>query len=50
MKSLKEKVSLSIDSDIIQKIRDYAEEDDRSVSSYINLLLREHIRVKEDKK
>ena len=36
----KEKMSITIDSDIREKIQDLAESDDRSVSQYINLILR----------
>lgn len=43
MKPPKERVSLTIDNDIIAKIRELAEQDDRSVSQYVNLVLREHI-------
>ena len=44
MKPLKNKVSITLDEDLIQKIKDMAEEDDRSFSQYINLVLREHIK------
>ena len=40
MRVKKEKMSITIDSDIRVKIRDLAEADDRSVSQYINLILR----------
>lgn len=43
-KPLKVKVSLSLDEEILKKIRVLAEEDDRPVSSYINLVLRKHLR------
>jgi len=43
LKPLKEKVSISLDSDIIAKVKDLAERDDRSLSQYINLVLREHL-------
>ena len=43
MRPLKGKVSITLDSDIIQTIRDYAEEDDRTFSQYINMILKEHI-------
>ena len=43
MKPLKNKVSITLDADIIDKIKELAEEDDRSFSQYINLVLREHI-------
>ena len=40
MKPLKEKISITIDSDLLAKLREKAEEDDRSVSSFINLILK----------
>lgn len=43
MKPLKEKVSITLDSDIIKKLKDLAEDDDRSFSQYINMVLREWI-------
>ena len=43
MKPLKEKVSISLDSDIIRKLKDLAEDDDRSFSQYINMVLKEWI-------
>ena len=42
LKPLKEKISITIDSDIIEKIRALAEEDDRSLSQYINIVLKTH--------
>lgn len=44
MKPLKNKVSITLDADIIDKIKELAEEDDRSFSQYINLVLREYIK------
>ena len=44
MKPLKNKVSITLDADIIVRIKELAEEDDRSFSQYINLVLREHIK------
>ncbi|MBR6567318.1 MAG: toxin-antitoxin system protein [Clostridia bacterium] len=43
MKPLKEKVSITLDEDIVLRIREMAEEDDRSFSQYINKILKEHI-------
>ena len=43
MKPLKEKVSITLDSDIIKKLKDLAEDDDRSFSQYINMVLKEHL-------
>lgn len=45
MKPLKEKISITIDNDILKKLRELAEADDRSLSQYINLILREHIKI-----
>ncbi len=44
MKPLKNKVSITLDADIIDRIKELAEEDDCSFSQYINLVLREHIK------
>ncbi len=46
MKPLKEKISITIDSDILEKLRILAEKDDRSLSQYINIILRSHINTK----
>ena len=44
MKPLKEKISITVDSDILEKIKIKAEDDDRSLSQYINLVLKEHLK------
>ena len=44
MKPLKNKVSITLDADIIQKIKELAEKDDRSFSQYINMVLRNWIK------
>lgn len=44
MKPLKTKVSITLDSEIIDKIKALAEEDDRSFSQYINLVLKEYLK------
>lgn len=44
MKPLKEKISITIDNDILEKIRFEAEKDDRSLSQYINIILKEHVK------
>ena len=49
MKPLKEKVCITLDNDILQKIRELAELDDRSVSGYINLVLKKHLEELEEK-
>lgn len=43
MRPLKEKVSITLDEDIIKKVKELAEDDDRSFSQYINMVLKEHI-------
>ena len=50
MKPLKEKISITIDSDLLEKLRAEAENDDRSLSQYINLILKEHIKKTEEPK
>ena len=42
-KAYKIKVSVSLDEDIIETIKDLAEQDDRNFSSYINKVLKEDI-------
>lgn len=46
MKPLKEKISITIDADLLVKLRKLAEDDDRSLSQYINLTLKQHIENK----
>lgn len=43
MRPLKEAISITIDSDLLEKVRYEAERDDRSLSQYINMVLRRHI-------
>ena len=49
MKPLKEKISITIDGDLLEKLREEAEYDDRSLSQYINIILKEHIKKNEKK-
>lgn len=44
-KPYKVKVSVSLDEDVIEIIKDLAEQDDRNFSSYINKILKEHIQL-----
>ena len=41
MKPLKTKISITVDEDLIVQIKEMAEKDDRSLSQYINLILKE---------
>lgn len=47
MKPLKEKISITIDSDILEILRKEAEEDDRSLSQFINIILNRYIKNKQ---
>ena len=44
---LKEKVSITLDSDVVNKITQYARMDGRNFSQYINFVLMRHIRAVE---
>lgn len=48
MKPLKEKVSICLDPDIIERVRVLAEDCDRSFSQYVNLVLRNYIKENRD--
>ena len=50
MKPLKQKISITIDSDVLEKVKEKAEYDDRSLSQYINLVLKKHLEEEESKK
>ncbi len=50
MKPMKKTISITLDYPILDKIKSLAEYEDRSVSSYINLVLREHLEKQEEKK
>lgn len=50
MKPLKKKISITLDTDVIEDIKILAEDDDRSLSQYINLILRKYLgKIKENK-
>jgi hypothetical protein len=44
MKPLKIKVSVTLDPDVIDAVKKLAEQDDRSFSQYINLILKDYLR------
>ena len=43
MKPLKNKVSVTLDDPILTRVKELAEREDRSLSSYINLVLKAHL-------
>lgn len=49
MKPLKEKVSITLDPEILEEARHRAELADRTVSAYINLILKNHFKPKQEK-
>ena len=49
MKPLKEKVSIALDGNIVERIKELAENDDRSFSQYINMVLKEWVNKVDDK-
>lgn len=49
MKPLKEKISITIDWDVLEAIKKLAENDDRSLSQYINIVLKNHVKQADNK-
>lgn len=43
MKPLKERYSLSLDSDVAEAIKKLAENDDRSFSQFVNMILKDYL-------
>lgn len=43
LRPLKEKVSVSLDGDLIEKVKRLAAYDDRTFSQYINIVLKAHV-------
>ena len=50
MKALKDKVSITLDSDLIAQLKILAESEDRSFSQYINKILKEYLNQNTKKK
>ncbi|RKI69877.1 toxin-antitoxin system protein [bacterium 1xD42-67] len=50
MKPIKTSVSITIDDPILDRVKYLAEREDRSLSSYINLVLRAHLEELDGKK
>lgn len=49
MRPLKEQISITIDNDLLEKARCLAEQDDRSLSQFINIALKEYVKKLENK-
>lgn len=48
MKPLKEKISITIDTDLLKELKIQADKDERSLSQYINLILRNYLKTKSE--
>ncbi len=48
MKPLKVKVGITLDAPIVEEVKYLAEQQDRSLSSYINLVLKAHLEEKRE--
>lgn len=44
MRPLRQKVSVTLDEDIVKRVKELAEEEQRSFSQYVNLVLTEHLK------
>lgn len=49
MKLLKQSITVTLDEDIITRVKAIAEEDDRSFSQYVNLILRDYLKELDNK-
>lgn len=49
MNPLKERVSLTLDENVIKAIKDLADQNDRSFSAYVNIVLKKHIEAQNRK-
>ena len=47
MKPLKQKISITIDEVTLEQIRQLADQDDRSLSQYINIVLKRYLERKD---
>ncbi len=46
MKPLKERLSITIDGDVVIKLKEWAEKYDRSVSQVVNIILKDYLNAK----
>ncbi len=49
MRPLKQQISITVDSDLLEKSKKLAEYDDRSLSQFINIALKEYVTKIEQK-
>lgn len=48
MKPLKEKISITVDTDLLQELKIAAEQDERSLSQFINMILRKYMKERRE--
>lgn len=48
MKPLKKTISITLDEPILEQVKQLAEQQDRSVSSFINLVLRDYLEARKN--
>lgn len=44
----KKRINLSVDINVMDKIKEYADEENRSVSNYVEMVLKKHVQDKEE--
>lgn len=49
MRPLKQQISVTVDSDLLETARKLAENDERSLSQFINIALKEYVKKLENK-
>ena len=49
MRPLKERITITVDNDLLPILRDMAEKSDRSLSQYINIVLKNHVNNRKNK-
>lgn len=49
MKPLKTKVIITLDMDVVEMLKELAEQDDRSFSKYVNLVLKRYLEKETEK-
>lgn len=49
MRPLKQKISITLDEDVVEELKILAEKNDRSFSQYINLILKSYLKNKSAK-
>lgn len=50
MKPLKDKCSITVDSDVLAELKKRADEDERTLSQYINIILKNYVKNEKTKK